>query len=106
MQEGFPKKDGGGEMEQEESFETLIARIREEFANALDRHADAVGGSFAESFHAFSKNVREGKPIRINGPIESDILDSILGFGGLGLKNYGPGSEKYRAIWSALEQGQ
>ena len=105
MQEGFPKKNEEGKMEEKESFEALVTRIRKEFADALERHADAVGGSFAESFHAFAKEVRERKPVRINGPIESDILDSILGFGGLGLQNYGPGSEKYRAIWEALENG-
>ena len=86
-------------MEETASFEQIVERVRKEFADALERHADAV------SFHAFAKEVRERKPVRINGPIESDILDSILGFGGLGLQNYGPGSEKYRAIWEALENG-
>ena len=82
-------------MEEKESFEALVARIRTEFTDALERHA----------FHAFAKKVRERTPVRINGPIESDILDSILGFGGLGLPNYGPGSDAYRAIWKALEDG-
>ena len=105
MREQFPSKNKGEEMEEKGQFEALVARIREEFVNALERHADAVGGSFAESFHAFAKDVREKKPVQINGPIESDILDSILGFGGLGLENYGPGSEEYRAIWEALKNG-
>lgn len=94
-------------MEKEnEQLKELVAQVREAYAEALMRWAEDFGKdtSSGKSYLNFSEDIRAKKPVKINGPIDGDILDAILQAPPFNLGS-GYMNPQYQAIWKALEEG-
>ena len=81
---------------EQESFEQLVIKVRNDFVTRLENWAEnkSLRTGLRESMRLYAEDVRSGRPVRISGPVEADILDAALY--NFGIRSDREGSEKYR----------